>query len=917
MARHRNYRNYSYEDDLSDDVYGHSVEDYDLAVSPTTAEQFMFRRSNSRDPNLSSYMADRFGRVDEEDEEESEEETLASSQDYKRPQLDPTSEAKLSSCMDQLHSILGETLHEPTAVTAVLQSNFDLERALDQILSQGGKQDLKANLDPDESEGSVSCKTDTLIKDIHVKRNKHKTYNTEESCSNHTVGITERKAAVFMSDSQLSKSAVTESYVNVSSELSLSALARDESLSQPVGILSCQTVTSLPLDQIKASSQKSLMTAPLSSLSQSGGALSGQPQSQSKALSQNPVLSASLSSLTKSERTPPSQAQDRVLTPSQYSLLSAPLSSFSQPGGSLSGQTTTSQPLDLLQTSSQNSLLSAPLSSLSQPGGSLSTQASTSQPLGLSRASPQSSLLSVPLNTFRAGRKEVKLLHPVQNHVSLDAKKAEAAPVVTSVQDKPVIGFSTPPVNNKKSRESSPENETETDQRQANKKQMEKDQLLAEAHKEYHKRRKGKTLLNLVVIGHVDAGKSTLMGHLLYRLGDVSKKAMHKYETESKKAGKASFAYAWVLDETGEERERGITMDVGLTRFETETKLITLMDAPGHKDFIPNMITGASQADVAILVVGSSTGEFESGFEAGGQTREHALLVRSLGVTQLIVAVNKLDNVGWSEARYNHVVGKLKHFLKQAGFKDSDVVYVPCSGLTGENLTKCCNETLLRNWYNGPTLLDRIDNFKPPKRELEKPFRFWVSDVYKGMGAGINVTGKLEAGKLQNGDKVVVMPAGEQGLVKALSIHDEPVQLACAGDHVTLTLSGLDMMHVGVGSVLCPPSSPIKCTMKLKARILVFNIRVPITKGFMVLFHYKTLNEPATIHRLCSVLHKSTGEVLQKKPRCLTKNSNAEVVIHTFKPVCVELYKDYKDLGRFMLRYGGETIAAGVVTEIL
>lgn len=672
MARHRNYRNYSYEDDLSDDVYGHSVEDYDLAVSPTTAEQFMFRRSNSRDPNLSSYMADRFGRVDEEDEEESEEETFASSQDYKRPQLDPTSEAKLSSCMDQLHSILGETLHEPTAVTAVLQSNFDLERALDQILSQGGKQDLKANLDPDESE-----------------------------------------------------------------------------------------------------------------------------------------------------------------------------------------------------------------------------------------------------DTSRVGRKEVKLLYPVQNHVSLDTKKAEAAPVVTSVQDKPVIGFSTPPVNNKKSRESSPENETETDQRQANKKQMEKDQLLAEAHEEYHKRRKGKTLLNLVVIGHVDAGKSTLMGHLLYRLGDVSKKAMHKYETESKKAGKASFAYAWVLDETGEERERGITMDVGLTRFETETKLITLMDAPGHKDFIPNMITGASQADVAILVVGSSTGEFESGFEAGGQTREHALLVRSLGVTQLIVAVNKLDNVGWSEARYNHVVGKLKHFLKQAGFKDSDVVYVPCSGLTGENLTKCCNEPLLRKWYNGPTLLDRIDNFKPPKRELEKAFRFCVSDVYKGMGAGINVTGKLEAGKLQNGDKTVVMPAGEQGLVKALSIHDEPVQLACAGDHVTLTLTGLDMMHVGVGSVLCPPSSPIKCTMKLKARILVFNIRVPITKGFMVLFHCKTLNEPATIHRLCSVLHKSTGEVLQKKPRCLTKNSNAEVVIHTFKPVCVELYKDYKDLGRFMLRYGGETIAAGVVTEIL
>lgn len=687
MARHRNYRNYAYEDDMSDDVYGHSVEDYDMAVSPTTAEQFMFRRSNSRDPNLSAYITDRFGPVDEEDEEESEEETLANSQDYRRPQLDPISEAKLSSCLDQLHSILGENLHEPTAVTAVIQNNFDVERALDQIFSQGGKQDLKPSLEPPKAEG-----------------------------------------------------------------------------------------------------------------------------------------------------------------------------------------------------------------------------------------------------TSRASRKElerqVRRHHPVPNHVTCDDKKEGLAdslvPVVASSPDRAVLGFSTPPISTKKSRESSPEgpSEAETDKKPPETTKQKtagksKDQLLAEAHKEYDKLRKGKTLLNLVVIGHVDAGKSTLMGHLLYRLGDVSRKSMHKYEMESKKAGKASFAYAWVLDETGEERERGITMDVGLTRFETETKLITLMDAPGHRDFIPNMITGAAQADVAILVVGSSTGEFESGFESGGQTREHALLVRSLGVTQLIVAVNKLDTVGWSEARYNHVVGKLKHFLKQAGFKDSDVVYVPCSGLTGENLTGPCNEPLLRGWYNGPSLLERIDNFKPPKRELEKPFRFCVSDVYKGMGTGINLTGKLEAGKIRNGDKIVVMPAGEQGLIKALTIHDEPAQLACAGDHVTLTLSGLDMMHIGVGSVLCSPSSPIKCTTKLKARILVFSIRVPITKGFMVLFHYKTLNEPATITRLCSVLHKSTGEILQKKPRCLTKNSNAEVVIHTYRPVCVELYKDYKDLGRFMLRYGGETIAAGVVTEIL
>ncbi|XP_067034143.1 HBS1-like protein isoform X2 [Acropora muricata] len=686
MARHRNYRNYAYEDDLSDDVYGHSVEDYDISVSPGTAEQFMFRRSNSRDPNLSAYMVDRCGRVEEEEEEDEdndEDDLLTSLQDYRRPQLDPISEAKLSSCMDQLQSILGENLHEPTAVSAIVQCNYDVDRALDYIFSQEEKQDQRKNLDPFGTEGTYS----------HRKEKE---------------------------------------------------------------------------DQVRH-----------------------------------------------------------------------------------------------------------------QP--------------------------------------------PVITHISRDSKKEGTADstvsVVTPSKDKTIVGFATPI---KKSRESSPDEPMEVENElkppepcKTKGTGKSKEQALAEAHEDYNKRCKGKILLNLVVIGHVDAGKSTLMGHLLYSLGDVSKKSMHKYEIESKKAGKASFAYAWVLDETGEERERGVTMDVGLTRFETDTKLVTLMDAPGHKDFIPNMITGAAQADVAILVVGSSTGEFESGFEAGGQTREHALLVRSLGVTQLIVAVNKLDNVGWSEDRYNHIVGKLKHFLKQAGFKDCDVAYVPCSGLTGENLVAPSTEPPLKQWYNGPTLLNTIDNFKPPKRELEKPFRFCVSDVYKGMGTGINASGKLEAGKLHSGDKIAVMPSGGQGLVKAFTIHDEPAQLACAGDHVTLTLSGLDTMHVGVGSVICPPSSPIKCTTKLKARILVFNIRIPITKGFTVLYHYKTLNEPAVIKRLCSVLHKSTGEVLQKKPRCLTKNSNAEVIIHTYRPVCVELYKDYKDLGRFMLRYSGETIAAGVVTEIL
>uniref|UniRef100_A0A8C7DCY1 HBS1-like protein n=1 Tax=Oncorhynchus kisutch TaxID=8019 RepID=A0A8C7DCY1_ONCKI len=433
---------------------------------------------------------------------------------------------------------------------------------------------------------------------------------------------------------------------------------------------------------------------------------------------------------------------------------------------------------------------------------------------------------------------------------------------------------------------------------------------------ELEKRQGGKSLLNLVVIGHVDAGKSTLMGHLLYLLGNVNKRTMHKYEQESKKAGKASFAYAWVLDETGEERNRGVTMDVGMTKFETASKVVTLMDAPGHKDFIPNMITGAAQADVAVLVVDASRGEFEAGFEAGGQTREHGLLVRSLGVTQLAVAVNKMDQVNWQQERFKEIISKLGHFLKQAGFKDSDVFYVPTSGLSGENLTTRSSALALTSWYSGPCLLEQIDYFKPPQRSIEKPFRLCVSDVFKDQGSGFCVTGKIEAGYIQTGDRVLAMPPNETCTVKGISLHDDPLDWAAAGDHVSLTVTGMDIIKINVGCVFCDIKEPIRACSRFRARVLLFNIEVPITQGFPVVLHYQTISEPATIRKLVSVLHKSSGEVLKKKPKCLGKGMNAMVEIQTQRPVALELYKDFKELGRFMLRYVGSTIAAGVVTEI-
>ncbi|KAM7136668.1 HBS1-like protein isoform 1-T1 [Molossus nigricans] len=433
---------------------------------------------------------------------------------------------------------------------------------------------------------------------------------------------------------------------------------------------------------------------------------------------------------------------------------------------------------------------------------------------------------------------------------------------------------------------------------------------------ELEKRQGGKQLLNLVVIGHVDAGKSTLMGHMLYLLGNVNKRTMHKYEQESKKAGKASFAYAWVLDETGEERERGVTMDVGMTKFETTTKVITLMDAPGHKDFIPNMITGAAQADVAVLVVDASRGEFEAGFETGGQTREHGLLVRSLGVTQLAVAVNKMDQVNWQQERFQEITGKLGHFLKQAGFKESDVAFIPTSGLSGENLITRSQSSELTKWYKGLCLLEQIDSFKPPQRCVDKPFRLCVSDVFKDQGSGFCVTGKIEAGYIQTGDRLLAMPPNETCTAKGITLHDEPVDWAAAGDHVSLTLVGMDIIKINVGCIFCGPKEPIKACTRFRARILIFNIEIPITKGFPVLLHYQTVSEPAVIKRLISILNKSTGEVTKKKPKLLTKGQNALVELQTQRPVALELYKDFKELGRFMLRYSGSTVAAGVVTEI-
>uniref|UniRef100_A0ABD2WGH2 Tr-type G domain-containing protein n=1 Tax=Trichogramma kaykai TaxID=54128 RepID=A0ABD2WGH2_9HYME len=433
----------------------------------------------------------------------------------------------------------------------------------------------------------------------------------------------------------------------------------------------------------------------------------------------------------------------------------------------------------------------------------------------------------------------------------------------------------------------------------------------------YRSKRAGcKEQLHLICVGHVDAGKSTLLGRLLCDLGQVSSKLMHKYQQESKKIGKQSFAYAWVLDETGEERERGITMDVGQSKFETSTKAITLLDAPGHKDFIPNMIIGATQADVALLVVDATRGEFETGFDSGGQTREHALLLRSLGVSQLAVVVNKLDTVNWSKERFNEIVNKISVFLKQAGFKET-VTCVPCSGLSGENIVTKPKAEGLSNWYTGPTLVEVIDNFKCPERPVDKPLRFSVNDIFKNIGSGFSISGHMETGMVSVGDKVLVLPRNEPAVIKGIQADDANITHAFAGDQVCLSLSGIDQQNLAIGDIVCSLAYPVPTTTCFQAHIVVFQIKMPITNGMSVVLHQQSLVEPAVITKLVAQLNRSSGEVIKKKPRCLIRNTSAIVQITTQRPICVELHKDVKQLGRVMLRVDGTTIAAGLVTKIV
>ncbi|TQD83791.1 hypothetical protein C1H46_030672 [Malus baccata] len=465
------------------------------------------------------------------------------------------------------------------------------------------------------------------------------------------------------------------------------------------------------------------------------------------------------------------------------------------------------------------------------------------------------------------------------------------------------------------------------------------------------------TQLNLAIVGHVDSGKSTLSGRLLHLLGRISQKEMHKYEKEANLQGKGSFAYAWALDESTEERERGITMTVAVAYFDSRKYHVVVLDSPGHKDFVPNMISGATQADAAILLIDASVGAFEAGMDVGkGQTREHAQLIRSFGVDQIIVAINKMDIVEYSKDRFDLIRQTLGTFLRSCGFRDSLVSWIPLSAMENQNLVAAPSDVRLSSWYRGPYLLDAIDSLKPPTREFSKPLLMPICDVIKSSSQGqVSACGKLEAGALRSGFKVLVMPSGESGTVRLLERDSQACAIARAGDNVAVTLQGIDGGRVMAGGVLCHPSFPVAVAKHLELKVLVLDVTTPILIGSQLEFHIHHAKEAARVVKISSLLDPKTGKVTRKAPRCLTAKQSAVVEVNKIKtiaavsvyslqvnltvllvvtvtlfrsfpariqvilhaPVCVEEFSNSRALGRAFLRALGSTIAVGVVTRII
>ena len=453
--------------------------------------------------------------------------------------------------------------------------------------------------------------------------------------------------------------------------------------------------------------------------------------------------------------------------------------------------------------------------------------------------------------------------------------------------------------------------------------------------------------VNLVVIGHVDSGKSTTTGHLIYKCGGIDKRTLEKFEKEAEQIGKLTFKYAWVLDKLKAERERGITIDIALWKFETEKFHFTIIDAPGHRDFIKNMITGTSQADVAILVVPAKLGDFEAGISKEGQTREHALLSFTLGVKQMIVAVNKMDATEppFSQERYFEIYYEISDMLQKVGYKPENIAFVPISGYHGQNMLEKADEL---EWYykmtkwetrdpkkkfipkdkkpgdNLPenlqphTLKDQLDQVRPPKRPVDKPLRLPLQDVYKIGGVGTVPVGRVETGIIKPGMVVTFAPSAITTEVRSVEMHHEHLEEAVPGDNVGFNVKNVSVKDIKRGFVAGDnKNDPPKRAETFDAQVIVMAHPGSIGNGYTPVLDCHTAHIACKFKELLEKVDRRSGKsVGEGAPKSIKTGDAAIVRIEPTKHMCVEDFKTYPPLGRFAVRDMKQTVAVGIIKSV-